>query len=259
MIARKDRPNLWKEPGVAYYATICLIALGVIMLVMLQRTYWLMSLLPILAGVGAGFTSFGPYLLVIVIAVCLNAMPFAEGSTFRQTVLDFILCGAVLAYVAGHYRLQSLFVQVFPTDPRRRKDVTLDSQGGAVLFRKFRVIRQRRAARGVTAPEIQRFLMTLPFWVVLAVILWRVLLGGSGNPGLKPHIWRAVMLAWLMGVTGYVAASAIRYWQRRSMDPAEATMYLQDQLWAETRREQRRLNRWLAWARRRPPRSENKS
>jgi hypothetical protein len=33
------------------------------------------------------------------------------------------------------------------------------------------------------------------------------------------------------------------------MSVEEATLLLQDTLWLETRREQGRINRWLAWAR----------
>jgi hypothetical protein len=33
------------------------------------------------------------------------------------------------------------------------------------------------------------------------------------------------------------------------MTAEEATLFLQDVLWKETRGEQRRLNRWSAWAR----------
>src|SRR5262249_50680176 len=126
----------------------------------------------------------------------------------------------------------------------------------AVFRRKSQVVRQRRSARGVTAPEIKRLLWTLPLWAVLAQLLWRVVQGGQGNPGLRAPVWHAVLLAWLLGLTGYVVASVIGYWQRRHMSVEQATLFLQDQLWAETRREQRRLNRWLAWGRRRPPRPE---
>jgi hypothetical protein len=93
--------------------------------------------------------------------------------------------------------------------------------------------------------------MTMPLWIALGLMVWSVTLRGPANPGLKPAVWQAALLVWLIGLTPYVAASGISYWQRRHMSVAEATMYLQDQLWAETRREQRRLNRWLAWARRR--------
>jgi hypothetical protein len=43
-------------------------------------------------------------------------------------------------------------------------------------------------------------------------------------------------------------AALLRYLALRRMTPPEAGLYLQDVLWRETRREQRRLNRWLAWA-----------
>jgi hypothetical protein len=64
-------------------------------------------------------------------------------------------------------------------------------------------------------------------------------------------VWRCRLLVWFLsaglvlvsGVFGYLA------WGRLSA--AEALLYLQDTTWAETRREQRLLQSWLAWARRR--------
>jgi len=41
------------------------------------------------------------------------------------------------------------------------------------------------------------------------------------------------------------------------MRPEEAALFLQDTLWRETSREQRRINRWIAWARRRQRGKEN--
>jgi len=224
---------------------------------MLQRTYWVLSLLPILAGVGAGFTSFGPYLLVIVIAVCLNGMPSGRGSAFGNTVMDFLVCGAVLAYVVAHYRLQCLFLQVVPPDPRRRQPIAPRRGWRAAFRRTPPVIREKRSAKTVTLREIQRFLSVLPLWTALAVVLWRIVASAPGNPGLKPHVWQAVLLAWLLVLGVYVVANAVSYWHRRQMTVEQATLYLQDQLWAETRREQRRLNRWLVWGRRRPRQQEN--
>jgi hypothetical protein len=46
-----------------------------------------------------------------------------------------------------------------------------------------------------------------------------------------------------------LAVAFLRLWRQRQHPPAIAALYLQDVLWKETRREQRRLHRWLAWAR----------
>jgi hypothetical protein len=252
MTPPSDRPNLWKEPGVTAYVAIGLVALGAIMLVMLQRTYWALSLVPILAGLGAGFTGLGPFLLIAVIAVCLGRASHTAGTV----ILDLVLSSAVLAYVAAHYRLQSIFFQIFPSDPRRREDLPPRNAWQSLFRRKARVIQHRRSPRTVTATEIQRLPLSLPLWAVGALILWRAVQNEEDNPGLRLPVWQTVQLAWLLGLAWFVGTSLIGYWQWRQMSGEQATLYLQDQLWAETRREQRRLNRWLAWGRRRVSRQE---
>jgi hypothetical protein len=46
-----------------------------------------------------------------------------------------------------------------------------------------------------------------------------------------------------------IAASVFGYLAQRRMLPDEAALYLQDSVWRETPREQRRVMAWLAWAR----------
>jgi len=45
----------------------------------------------------------------------------------------------------------------------------------------------------------------------------------------------------------FLASHGFRYWRRVQMDRVSALLMLQDILWNETRGEQRRINRWLAW------------
>ena len=55
-----------------------------------------------------------------------------------------------------------------------------------------------------------------------------------------------------MVVGGFViAATVLGHLGWRRLSPEEAALFLQDALWHETRREQRRINRWRAWALRR--------
>jgi hypothetical protein len=44
-------------------------------------------------------------------------------------------------------------------------------------------------------------------------------------------------------------AALLGYLRWARATPEESLLYLQDQAWAATRSEQRRLNRWLIWAR----------
>ena len=66
--------------------------------------------------------------------------------------------------------------------------------------------------------------------------------------------WKVMLLAWLLGLVFIVATTAVRYAAQWYLCPEEAAMFLQDTLWRETSREQRRINRWIAWARRRQQR-----
>ena len=60
--------------------------------------------------------------------------------------------------------------------------------------------------------------------------------------------WRLGQVVW--GLTGLLLGlwAVIGYlgWRQQSAD--EASLFLRDTLWAETRREQRRIQRWTAWA-----------
>jgi hypothetical protein len=248
----------WKEPGILGYVAVCLVALMVIGLVMFQRTTWGLALLPVLVGLGGGTTALGPVLLALALALSLNYLPYPDTQSTRMLVLDWLLCAALLGYVVAHYRLQALLGSVFPLDPRRREPLA----AGRWLFifpRRSRVIRERRAPRLVLPAEIQLLVVGLTLWAALAQVAWYAAPQERGNPGLLPAAWHAVVLAWLIGLTWLIAAGLMDYGQRRQMTREEATLFLQDVLWAETRREQRRLNRWLAWARLRRERRGGKS
>jgi hypothetical protein len=252
----------WKERAVQQYVTVCVAALAAILLVLLQRRYGIWALLPVLAGLLGGPTRFGPLVLLVALALCLNA-PMFYGAEFASrpslAVADVILAGAALAYAAAHYRLQGLIVEIFPADPRRRREPPRRSGWLSLWKSKGRLIRQQRSASVATQQEIPQLAVTALACVSVAQIGWLLLPADSGNPGLVRQVWQAILLAWLIGLTWLIVGSILDYVQRRSMTAAEAELFLQDALWAETRREQRRINRWLAWVRMRQQRREGAS
>jgi hypothetical protein len=243
--------NPWDEPGVFQYFVICLSALGAILLLLLQRGFGIWSLLPILAGLGGSATRFGPILLLVAVAMSINAPPEFGLTLANATGLDvpdLILCGALLAYTIAHYRLQSLLTFIFPPDPRRRTEARKRPFPYSLWAPGPKFLKERRDASLVTRQEIGRAVLILPAFAALAQICWRVLPRGN-NPGIYPPVWQAVVLAWLIGLIFLTTATIIGYWYRQQMTSRESLVYLQDVLWKETRREQRRANRWLAWAR----------
>jgi hypothetical protein len=148
------------------------------------------------------------------------------------------MCVAVLAYMAGHYRLHALWFHAVPSDPRQGR---VPRRGGAEPSP------LARSAGLVTPAELAWFVTTVPVFALLAQAVL-VLLGLPwGVAGLPPRWLRLLLLAWALVVGLFVAAHAFRYWRRRQMDRTTAGVMLQDVLWHETRREQRRLGRWLAW------------
>ena len=247
------KSDAWPDPGVRRYLAIALVALAVIGVMMLQRTSGLIAFIPVLAGLAGALSGFGPILLVFAVAVCLN-VPGFTAATSRSPIADGLLCAAVLGYVTAHYRMQSLLVQAFPPDPRNRKESTGRQMFG-LLPKRGRLKPPRRDSELVTTAEIGNALWSLPLWAILAQYVWTVLPNGPRNLDLPPALWRAVMLAWLFGLVLFVVFGLLGYSCACRMTPDEATILLQDTLWAETRREQRRLNRWLVWQRRRKERT----
>jgi hypothetical protein len=145
--------------------------------------------------------------------------------------IDLGLCGAVLAYVLAQYRLFGLTTTLFPPDPRRRLDKPPPRDAGRVPAR-----------------EVPTALVTVATAAVGAAFLWRVASAVPPEWGAPLQVWKLGLVAWILGAAILLTAGVIGYlgWRRLSAD--EASLYLRDVLWQETRGEQRRIQRWRAWA-----------
>jgi hypothetical protein len=98
----------------------------------------------------------------------------------------------------------------------------------------------------------------LPVWAGLAHLAAVLLPEGTNELNWPAPLWRTLVLFWTIGLVLLVGAGLIDYLGRRALSPDESAVFLQDQLWQETRGEQRRLGRWLAWARLRQRRKEQR-
>ncbi len=92
--------------------------------------------------------------------------------------------------------------------------------------------------------------LALPAWAGLAVMVWTWMMEEGVPPlDMRSEVWRVLRIAWIAlastAATGIVAG----YLRRTMATPEESLLYLQDELWRQTRREQSSLNRWLTWAR----------
>jgi len=242
------------QAGVREYQVLGLFALGVIFWLDLQQGNTLLSVLLLLVGV-LGVLSrlrIGPIVFLLAFAVIqwvkqnawsrFGGMPSSSArGGFLANELAVSL--AVLAYVLAQYRLQSLVLHILPPDARRRS-----GQRRWLIFPP-KIVLQRRPGTLVTAQEVAWFVLGLPVWALLAQGLWAFL--APPRPLLDLPMWlaRLVYFGWALGLGTLVTASILDYWQRRRSSPDVAALYLQDVLWRETRGEQRRLNRWIAWRR----------
>jgi hypothetical protein len=251
---------LRSHPVVRNYMLFCLSALFLLVVCLADRGMEWWCLAPSSIGVLTLLTNWnhGPPMVLLSLAGLLgmsgprSRWVYAGWSRFQAPpLMNVLLCIAVLAYVVGHYRLLSLMHSIFPTESRRAP--------GSTAINPLR----RRSPDLVNGWEMALLGFALPIWVGLAVMVAKWAMGNivwSVMPFDIPQpLWRALQIAWvslaLLGTTGIVAS----YLRRATATPEESLLYLQDQCWRQTRREQSNLNRWLTWARLRAQRKKEES
>ncbi|MCC6417136.1 MAG: hypothetical protein IT429_02685 [Gemmataceae bacterium] len=230
------------------YTIVCLVALAAMFAIEFQQgpaLYTPLLLVVGLVGVLARLP-LAPILVLVVLAaghlleqhrlIGLGGGWYVRSRALR--VADVGLCAAVLAYVAAHYRLQSLTRHVFPLDPRRREPTKV---------RRPPVARVRRSAVLVTPDEVAWLLLALPVPALLAQLVWMILDRPWDILGLPWQLGRVLLVLWALAVGGFVVTGLVGHWRTRRMTAAEGALFLQDVVWRETRREQRQVNQWVAW------------
>jgi hypothetical protein len=237
------------HPAVRSYLLICFAALFVVVPCLAERGLEWWCLMP--ASIGCltllAKWNHGPPLVLLSLAGLLG-MP-ASGYLYRQprwsryqtpSTMDFFLCAAVLAYVLAHFRFLSLTNRIFPANSRQRDADALS----------------RRSADLVALWEMALLPLVLPLFLGLAVMLWSWLMDGTPPLEAPATLWRMLQLVWLALVFLATAGGVAHYLRRSTATPEESLLYLQDQLWRHTRREQGTIHRWLTWRRERARKKE---
>jgi hypothetical protein len=226
---------------------LCLVSLLIITAILVERDLGLMALIPLLAGSVSSMAGWGigPPVVIGATAWLLVVGTFGfRGLVAENFAIDWLLSIAVVAYTAGHFRLMSLQRHIFPPDPRRRMP-----RGKKLPGAPLPPPEQPRPPELPEAGEAGRLAAVVFLAAGLATLLLEVL--GSDEPalGFSRAEWTALVLVWLTSlgiIAGALVLALVRIYRQ---SPEEAMMYLQDQLWRQTRREQSRINRWLVWAR----------
>jgi hypothetical protein len=233
---------LGQDPAVRMYVFLCLAALVVVLVVLLQSGYGRWSLFPVVIGALAVAFRWRAGALLFLISlmgflVLHNVAPWdaGAGARFRRqpTFYDWGLCASCLAFLIAYYRVLGLVNGIFPADPRRRRL----GESLASL---------RRPTHLVSQSEAGWFLVGLPVWAALAQLLWRTILPRQVLE-LPSPVGHAVLLGWLVAAGLLLTSGILAYLGQGRLSREEATLFLQDTLWRETRREQRRELQWRAW------------
>lgn len=235
-----------------HYQLLCGLALGVVFLLLMQEGLLLFAVAVAVLGAAA-------VVLRLRLSPPLVLLPLVGGLLYQQylfpawssrgmlRVEDVALCAAALAYVAGHYRLLSLWSHILPPDPRQRYRA---GAAAVVPVRQIgKVVAHYRPAGLLTTAEVAWFVLQLPLCALAAQAAWAVL----GRPrevlGLPPRWVQFVQLSWGVVLAMLLAGQFFRFTRLLQADGVTARLFLNDVLWHETRGEQRRVGRWLAWAR----------
>lgn len=152
-------------------------------------------------------------------------------ATRTLDVGDVIMCIATLAYLIAQYRLHGLWFGVTPADPRLPKEESARSEAS------------------LSMAELLGLVVPIPAAALLAQLAFLLLRHHWSLPDLPPRWQQFVIIAWVLLITMFLAASGFRHWRRLQMSRQTALLLLQDAIWEETRGEQRSINRWLAWRR----------
>lgn len=254
---------LFHEAAVRNYIIAALAALSMVFLILFATTGPIGSVPIVLLGVaGLLFRWPGTPLLVLLFLLWFLIFPagippayenYYEISEGHFRPVDAILVFSVVAYVVCHYRVYGFTAQAMPFENTQRTK-------GEKAFR-----RPPTLTRG---GEIGIFLAAAGVVVIGGQIVWLLATElepdpgaffpikaaeersfsrrGSSAPALSPGFNRFVLLAGMIFFTVVFVRLIFGYWRLRQLKSAEAGMILQHAGWHETRRENVRIESWLA-------------
>jgi hypothetical protein len=248
-------PEPGTSPVVRDYVIVCLTALLILTLILLEEGFGLWSVMPLMLGgvCVAGNLGLGPPLVLFSLVVLLSLRSWILGVAAWQRqgtppLLDLLTAASVLVYLAAATRLMALVRYAVPPDPRRARKPPGPRVAGRWLLPREAAA---RSSSGIKGNEIVALLVSTPAYVLAAYLLW-IRLAVEPPPtwlDLPVALWRALLLVWGAGIALAAAYVFLSYLARALASDRESLLYLQDQLWTATRGEQRRINRWVVWGR----------
>lgn len=263
--------EMFRQPGARSYLFIGLVALIIYYMLMAARVGDMGTLLTLCFAVPgllarwtispAIFLILGTYMLYdpyfeIVVGEVEGYSRLSRYRGWRASqaidVEDILLGASILVYLICQFRLLSLVRQSMPDDPPPRRKGQPEP------------VTPRRPARLFMDREVGVMFLIVLGSVIGGVLGWRLLTGYenterlAANWGIVRPFARVILLFWVLIVGGLVIGVMVRYRDMLRMSRTEARLYLQDQFWQETRREQERIYRWRRWFRQRQDKVKRK-
>lgn len=248
------------RPSVRDYTLVSVAALLVVGAVLLHEGlgYWA-TLAVLLVGAAGAVANWGlaPQLVLLLVTLVLGTRNWRMGLPLWYRVpsdllSDLSLGAALLVYVVASARLQTLTRHGAPPRPGRFVWFRRRRQAARVADRWMRPAagKTRRLAE-FAGVEILFLVFSAVGAVVLGQALWSALAVEAAPEwlDLPPAVWRCTLLVWVAGVCLVAAHGLQAYLAASFASREESLLVLQDEMWAATRGEQRRVWRWLTWAR----------
>jgi hypothetical protein len=251
------------RPSVRDYSILALTALLLMLPLLVEEGFDVWAFLPLVLGaIGILLSwSIGPGLVVLGLMIMLLVQKNALGPIgmlySNRLFMNVFLPLLTLVYLAGATRLLTLQRHAVPPDARRARLRLAKRIRGRWLLADEPTT---RSSATVPAGEMVRLLMTAPVFFATAYLIatWIALLPPPEWYDLPWWLWPIVVLIWSGIIVLALIWTYLAYLGRTLASEEESLLFLQDQLWSETRGEQRQISRAVAWTRLRRQKKEEK-
>jgi hypothetical protein len=248
------------RPIVRDYTIVCLAALMLLWLLLAEEGLGWWSTAPLLIGAVGILANWTICPLIVLWCLLLLMLGTRQTRMYQEStfLLDVLLSILTLVYLTCAMRLLALRSHIVPPDARQAKRPPVKRIRGRWILPREKTA---RSTSRISSNEILVMLVAAPAFIVAAYLVYmRVAIDLApwwfdfGEP-----IWRLLLLVWGSGIIMTTTTAFLAFLGRVQASQEESLLFLQDQLWKETRGEQRRINRWITWARLRRQEKEERT
>lgn len=269
---KQERIDVWGDTAARTYMVLGVAAALALGLALMQHSEGIWPAVPTLiaiAGLMFHWLSAPVFMLLSVAMALLVNQP--QTTSYTPPMNDVLLAGSVVAVMLAHFRLYSITSAILPHDPRRTLDPSRQRRRGPAMWLEILMVltmvpyiiymmrRKRPRAKNVLPPVRRDGVPLVDEWPravgqavvcgVVAIALWE-LTSRIPPPMLTiREQWRLGLMIWFVLTPVLLVSAVTWYRQSNRWSPAEARLVLNDELWRETRGEQRRIVRWISRAR----------